>query len=113
MHAKVSGYVRSLAVDIGDKVKKGQVLAELDVPEVEAELQQKRALVEQAEADRKQAEAAVRVAEAAVASARAKETEVHGRLGGTGPAARIVRASPEVGSSAITWSGCVASCNGA
>ncbi len=76
MHAKVSGYVRSLAVDIGDKVKKGQVLAELDVPEVEAELQQKRALVEQAEADRKQAEAAVRVAEAAVASAKAKGTEV-------------------------------------
>ena len=68
--------MRSLAVDIGDKVKKGQVLAELDVPEVEAELQQKRALVEQAEADRKQAEAAVRVAEAAVASAKAKGTEV-------------------------------------
>src|SRR4051794_29625552 len=26
MQAKVSGYVRSLAVDIGDRVKKGQIL---------------------------------------------------------------------------------------
>ena len=39
IHAKLAGYVESVAVDIGDKVKKGQVLAELRVPEVEADLE--------------------------------------------------------------------------
>lgn len=72
VRAKLSGYVRSLAVDIGDRVKAGQTLAELDVPELDAELQEKQALVAQAEADRRQAEAQVQVAEAAVVSAAAK-----------------------------------------
>lgn len=39
MHAKVSGYVRTINVDIGDKVKTGQVLAILEVPELMAQLQ--------------------------------------------------------------------------
>ena len=51
-------------------VKKGQVLAELSVPELDAELQQKRAAIEQAVAKHKQAGAAVRVAGANVAGAR-------------------------------------------
>jgi membrane fusion protein (multidrug efflux system) len=32
--AKISGYVKSLKVDIGDKVQKGQVIAVLDAPEM-------------------------------------------------------------------------------
>ena len=39
MHAKVSGYVRNINVDIGDRVKTGQVLAVLEVPELMAQLQ--------------------------------------------------------------------------
>ena len=39
MHAKVSGYVRKINVDIGDRVKTGQVLAVLEVPELMAQLQ--------------------------------------------------------------------------
>ena len=39
MHAKVSGYVRKINVDIGDRVKSGQVLAVLEVPELMAQLQ--------------------------------------------------------------------------
>ncbi len=39
MHAKVSGYVRKINVDIGDRVKTGQVLAVLEVPELVAQLQ--------------------------------------------------------------------------
>jgi len=39
MHAKVSGYVRKISVDIGDHVKSGQVLAVLEVPELMAQLQ--------------------------------------------------------------------------
>jgi RND family efflux transporter MFP subunit len=37
IHAKVDGYVQSVLADIGDKVKKGQVLARLDAPEVIAQ----------------------------------------------------------------------------
>lgn len=38
VHAKVSGYIRHIYVDIGDKVRQGQVLAILEVPELDAEL---------------------------------------------------------------------------
>lgn len=37
LHAKVAGYLKAIAVDKGDKVKKGQVLAELEMPELVAE----------------------------------------------------------------------------
>ena len=76
IHAKIAGYVKNWTVNIGATVKKGQVLAELSVPELEAELRQKQAAVEQAIAKHKQAEAAVKVAEANVAGAEAKLAEV-------------------------------------
>jgi RND family efflux transporter MFP subunit len=38
VHAKVSGYIRKIYVDVGDRVKDGQTLAVLDVPELEAQL---------------------------------------------------------------------------
>jgi biotin carboxyl carrier protein len=38
LHAKVSGYVEQMNVDFGDKVKAGQLLATLEVPELQAEL---------------------------------------------------------------------------
>jgi RND family efflux transporter MFP subunit len=76
IHAKIAGYVKNWTVNIGYEIKKGQVLAELYVPEVEADLQEKRAAVEQAQAKKAQAEAAVKVAQAAVASALARVTEV-------------------------------------
>ncbi len=40
LHAKVSGYVKEMNVDFGDKVKAGQLLATLEVPELQDELQQ-------------------------------------------------------------------------
>ena len=48
IHAKIAGYVKNWTVNIGAAVKKGQVLAELSVPELDAELKQKQAAVEQA-----------------------------------------------------------------
>jgi RND family efflux transporter MFP subunit len=39
IHAKVAGYIRKINVDIGDRVKTGQVLAVLEVPELVAQLQ--------------------------------------------------------------------------
>lgn len=39
LHAKVSGYIRKINVDIGDRVKGGQLLAVLEVPELNAQVQ--------------------------------------------------------------------------
>src|SRR5271156_6492758 len=44
--SKASGIVKKLYVDYGDKVKKGQVLAELDKDEIQARVDQARAQVE-------------------------------------------------------------------
>ena len=83
IYAHVVGYVRSWSVNIGSKIKKGQVLAELDVPEIHAEAEQKRALVEQAEAQRDQARAAAKVADADVVFAQAKVAAAGPASGGS------------------------------
>lgn len=40
LHAKVTGYLKSISVDKGDMVKTGQVLAEIEVPELRSDLVQ-------------------------------------------------------------------------
>jgi multidrug resistance efflux pump len=90
--AKIPGYVGSIAddpdkkdrpahdrqIDIGSRVKTGQVLAELSIPEQEQEWKQKKALVEQAKAEVVQSEkmlaasvAGITVANEAVVEAQA------------------------------------------
>lgn len=51
LHAKVSGYVRDIKVDFGDRVKAGQLLAALEVPELLDELHNAIAAEQKAEAD--------------------------------------------------------------
>ena len=51
LHAKVSGYVREMKVDFGDRVKAGQLLATLEVPELHDELHNAIATQQKAEAD--------------------------------------------------------------
>jgi len=51
LHAKVAGYIRRINVDIGDRVKQGQVLAVLDVPELQAQVQGAQAGVRQSQAE--------------------------------------------------------------
>jgi RND family efflux transporter MFP subunit len=51
LHAKVSGYVKNMNVDFGDKVKAGQLLATLEVPELGDELSNAQATEKKAEAD--------------------------------------------------------------
>ena len=46
LHAKVSGYLKSIAVDKGDTVTQGQVLAEIEVPELQQKLKRARANLE-------------------------------------------------------------------
>ena len=55
LHAKVSGYVKEMNVDFGDKVKAGQLLATLEVPELQDELNSALAAEQHAEADYKNA----------------------------------------------------------
>jgi HlyD family secretion protein len=43
MYPKISGYIKEWTVDIGDHIAKDQVMAELFVPELDAEYQQKQA----------------------------------------------------------------------
>jgi RND family efflux transporter MFP subunit len=57
VYARASGYVRRWLVDIGDRVKKGQLLLELDTPELDQQLAQSRASLLQTAAALAQAEA--------------------------------------------------------
>jgi membrane fusion protein (multidrug efflux system) len=50
IYARASGYLKRWLVDIGDRVKAGQLLAEIDTPELNQQLEQARAEVAQAEA---------------------------------------------------------------
>ena len=91
LYAKISGYVKKVLVDKGDKVKAGQEVAELESPDIdeqvrsaEAELvlrRQQRARAERlapagrvSQQDREQAEEAVKIAEASVSRARAQKS---------------------------------------
>lgn len=79
LHAKVSGYVREVLFDRGDRVTKGQVLVVVSSPEVEADLVRARAEVavadagvEVAEAERAQAASEATLAATLSGRARAR-----------------------------------------
>jgi HlyD family secretion protein len=55
--SKASGIVKKLLVEYGDRVKKGQLLAQLDKIEIEAGVEQSRAALQAAQANLKGAEA--------------------------------------------------------
>ncbi len=70
LFAKVAGYLHDQVVDIGYRVKKGDVLTQIDAPEIETN-------VKQAEADLKKARAQVQVMEARQKSAKAELCEAN------------------------------------
>lgn len=45
LHAKVTGYISAISVDKGDAVKSGQVIARIEVPELQADLAKSKAEV--------------------------------------------------------------------
>ncbi|HZV20317.1 MAG TPA: efflux RND transporter periplasmic adaptor subunit [Hyphomicrobiales bacterium] len=57
IYARVSGYLKSWLVDIGDPVKKNQVLAVIDTPELDAQLDAAKAQLKASEAETKVREA--------------------------------------------------------
>lgn len=74
LFAKVPGFLKKQTVDIGDTVKKGQVLAVVDVPELEAALKRSKAGLQQAESKVEQMEARVTSAAAELDAANAGVT---------------------------------------
>jgi RND family efflux transporter MFP subunit len=95
VHAKVSGYVKQINVDIGDKVKPGQLLAVLELPELQDELDHAIAAQQRAAADYKDAHLAYTrmievnrehpnlIAQQDLDSADAKDAAAQGALAGT------------------------------
>jgi multidrug efflux pump subunit AcrA (membrane-fusion protein) len=57
VYARANGYLRQRFVDIGDHVKKGQLLATVDAPDLDAQVAQAREQLRQAEADEVQQQA--------------------------------------------------------
>jgi RND family efflux transporter MFP subunit len=72
LYSRITGYVRKWNADIGDRVRAGDVLAELAVPEMEVELGQKEAALRQAGAQIGQARAAVLTARAQMERAKSQ-----------------------------------------
>jgi membrane fusion protein (multidrug efflux system) len=60
IYARASGYLKKWTVDIGAQVKAGQLLAEIDAPEVDDQLRQARADQNQAQANQQLAEVTAR-----------------------------------------------------
>ncbi len=60
LYPRTSGYVRRWLVDLGDKVKEGDLLAEIDTPDLDQQINQARAQLAQADAGLLQARANAR-----------------------------------------------------
>lgn len=63
LHAKVSGYIRRINVDIGDRVKIGQVIATLEVPELSAQVAGSQAEIRHSQSEIARAQSGVTLAE--------------------------------------------------
>jgi RND family efflux transporter MFP subunit len=70
LHAKVSGYIRWIKVDIGDRVHQGQVLALLEVPELQDQ-------VEGAQAEVRHSQSDITRAQSEIVSAESTYSAVH------------------------------------
>jgi multidrug efflux pump subunit AcrA (membrane-fusion protein) len=69
VHVKIPGFVEKVHVEIGSRVKKGDLLAELWVPEMKEELKHKAGLVAQGRIDITLAQRALKVAQASARTA--------------------------------------------
>ena len=59
VYARSSGYLKKRYVDIGDRVKEGQLMAEIEAPDLDQQVEQGRASVSQSKAALAQAQAAL------------------------------------------------------
>ena len=76
LHAKVSGYIRHINVDIGDQVRVGQTIATLEVPELVAQVVGAQAEVRHSQSEISRAQSDVALAEASYAALHAAYTRL-------------------------------------
>ena len=79
IYARVSGYVKSWKVDIGDAVKAGQTLAEIEAPDLDQQLLQARADLTSAEASAKLSEVTLSRGRTLLTSAAVSQQDVDQR----------------------------------
>ncbi len=76
LHAKVSGYIRWIKVDIGDRVRQGEVLALLEVPELQNQVEGAQAEVRHSQSDITRAQSEVVSAESTYSAVHAEHTRL-------------------------------------
>jgi RND family efflux transporter MFP subunit len=76
LHAKVSGYIRWIKVDIGDRVRQGEVLALLEVPELQNQVEGAQAEVRHSQSDITRAQSEVISAESTYSALHAEYTRL-------------------------------------
>src|SRR5262249_8403384 len=62
LHAKVAGFLKSISVDIGDKVEASQLIAIIEVPELSDEIERARAALKRSQEEVARAQAAAEAA---------------------------------------------------
>jgi len=65
VHAKVAGYVKRIYVDVGDRIKEGQLIAVLEIPELQDEVQTAEASVSKSQEEIRLAQADLERAQSA------------------------------------------------
>src|SRR5580700_3294627 len=76
LHAKVSGYIRRINVDIGDRVHQGEVLAVLEVPELQNQVEGAQAEVRHSQSDITRAQSEVVSTESTYSALHAEYTRL-------------------------------------
>ena len=87
--ARATGYIKARSVDIGDRVKAGQVLAEIEAPELDQQIRQAQAGIDQANSSIEQSEAALQQGQSNEALAKSPPSAGRNSFSGTWFPARI------------------------
>ncbi|HSX59252.1 MAG TPA: efflux RND transporter periplasmic adaptor subunit [Tahibacter sp.] len=93
IHARVSGYLKSWKVDIGARVKAGQLLAEIEAPDVQQQLLQARADLASSEANAALAETTARRWQSMLGSDSVSQQEVDEKNGDLKAKQALVKAA--------------------
>jgi RND family efflux transporter MFP subunit len=83
VHAKIAGYVQSINVDVGDRVRAGEILAVLEVPELQQDVLEAAAMLKRDQAEVTRAEDQIRQSEAAHEAAHLSYTRLLGVMKAT------------------------------
>jgi RND family efflux transporter MFP subunit len=77
IYARVDGYIRQRPVEIGDHVKKGQLMMELDTPDLDQQIVQARATLAQSQAALAQVQASLQAAQSGLKLSSLTATRYH------------------------------------